>query len=79
MSQEMGGEAVEVIVGAMDKYQSTKNYEAAALFIKNSMDKRFGLCWHCAIGEGFGFDITCQHRYCLYVFYGVVGIVVYKC
>ena len=79
MPTEMGSETLEVITMSIDKFQSTKNYEAAALLIKNTLDKKFGLTWHCAIGEGFGFDITCQHRYLIYVFYSGTGVLCYKC
>lgn len=53
--------------------------QAAAQLIKNSMDKKFGAYWHCAIGEGFGFDITYQQRNMIYVFYGSIGVLTYKC
>ena len=79
MPQEMATETLEVITMAVDKFQTAKNYEAAALLIKNTLDKRFGLTWHCSVGEGFGFDITCQNRYLIYVFYGSVGVLCYKC
>ena len=52
---------------AMDKYMQVKNFEAAAKLIKDTMDKKFGAVWHCAIGEGFGFDITYQQRNMIYV------------
>ena len=43
------------------------------------MDKKFGAMWHCAIGEGFGFDITYQQRNMIYVYYGKIGILLFKC
>ena len=79
MANEMQQEAIKVITMAMDKFNVSKNYEAAAVLIKNTLDKKFGLTWHVGIGEGFGFDITCQHRFMMYVFYGSVGVVCYKC
>ncbi|GMI23542.1 hypothetical protein TrCOL_g11281 [Triparma columacea] len=79
MPQEMATETLEVITMAVDKFLNNKNYEAASLLIKNTLDKKFGLTWHCAVGEGFGFDVTCQNRYLIYVFYGNVGVVCYKC
>ncbi|GMI27123.1 hypothetical protein TeGR_g8037 [Tetraparma gracilis] len=63
----------------MQKLMSRPLIKAAALLIKNTLDKRFGLTWHAAVGEGFGFDITCQNRYLIYVFYGSVGVLCYKC
>lgn len=52
--------------------------KAAAQLIKNSMDKKFGASWHCAIGEGFGFEITYQQRNMIYVFYGQIGVLTFK-
>ena len=46
--------------------------------IKNTMDKKFGSTWHCIIGEGFGFDVTCQRKYLLHIYYGCTGVLCYK-
>ncbi|GFH51384.1 Dynein light chain 4, axonemal [Chaetoceros tenuissimus] len=78
MPTEMGGEAVEIITMAIDKHQAKKNYESAAQMIKNTMDKKFGSTWHCIIGEGFGFDVTCQRKYLLHIYYGCTGVLCYK-
>jgi len=43
------------------------------------MDKKFGVSWHVAVGEGFGFDITFQQSHLLYAFYNEVGVVIFKC
>jgi dynein light chain 4 len=53
--------------------------QAAAQLIKATMDKKFGASWHCVIGEGFGFDITYQSKNMVYVYYGTIGILAYKC
>ena len=95
MSMEMSMESMEIITMAVDKHQSTKNYEviykctlfmlvltkikAAAQLIKTTMDKKFGAAWHCVIGEGFGFEITYQAKNMVYVYYGSIGILAYKC
>jgi len=79
MSTEVANEALEVITMSVDKHQATKNYEAAAQLIKSSLDKKFGSTWHCCIGEGFGFDITYQSKNCVYVYYGTVGVLAFKC
>jgi len=78
MPSEIGNEAVEIIAMAVDKFQNSKNYEAAAQLVKNTMDKKFGLSWHCVIGEGFGFNVTCQQSHLLHVYYGQTGILCYK-
>jgi dynein light chain 4 len=79
MTLEMQQEAMEIVVMSVDKFQSTKNYEASAQLIKSTMDKKFGSSWHVAIGEGFGFDITYQEKNMIYVYYGALGILCYKC
>lgn len=53
--------------------------QAAAQLIKTTMDKKFGAAWHCVIGEGFGFEITYQAKNMVYVYYGSIGILAYKC
>ena len=73
-------EAVEIVTMQIDKYQSSKNWEAAARTIKEMMDKKFGQYWHCCIGEGFGFNMTYQQRNLLFMYYGEkLGILLYKC
>ena len=42
------------------------------------MDKKFGTTWHCVMGEGFGFEISCHQRYLLHVYYGQTGILCFK-
>mmetsp|Transcript_75188 Transcript_75188/g.147595 ORF Transcript_75188/g.147595 Transcript_75188/m.147595 type:complete len:91 (+) Transcript_75188:36-308(+) len=79
MSSEMASESMEVITMAIDKHAQTKNYEAAAQLIKAGLDKKFGAAWHCVIGEGFGFDITYQAKNMIYIVYGTIGILAYKC
>ena len=76
MPTEMGHEAVEIVTMGLDKHG--KNYEAASSFVKQSLDKKYGSSWHCAIGEGFGFDITCQRKFLLHVYYGKVAALCYK-
>lgn len=78
MPTEMGAETVEIITMAVDKFQATKNYESAAQLVKNTLDKKFGSTWHCVMGEGFGFDITCQRKFLLHVYYGQAAILCYK-
>jgi len=77
--QECVQEAIEVTTMAMDKFISKKDYDGAAKAIKDQMDKKFGTLWHCAIGEGFGFDVTYQQKNMMYIYYGQVGILIYKC
>lgn len=108
MPTEMGNEAVEVCTMALDKFQASHDYEGASVLIKNTLDKKFGASWQCAVGEGFGtsgdmlhflvsqcfleaskmpsfsstiflgFDISCQQKFLLHLYYGKVGILCYK-
>jgi len=78
MPTEMGNEAVEVCTMALDKFNANRDYEGASVLIKNTLDKKFGASWQCAVGEGFGFDISCQQRYLLHVYYGKVSILEWK-
>ena len=79
MTMEMATESMEIITMSVDKFQNTKNYESAAQLIKTTMDKKFGASWHVAIGEGFGFVITYQSKNMVYVYYGQIGVLCYKC
>ncbi len=79
MTLEMSTEAMEIITMSVDKHAATKNYEASAQLIKTTLDKKFGAAWHCVIGEGFGFEITYQAKNMVYVYYGSIGILAYKC
>lgn len=82
MSHEKMSESLDVITQAVEK-QATKvtdrNWEAAAQTIKTSMDKKFGAAWHVVVGEGFGFEMTFQSTNMIYVFFGNVGVLAYKC
>ncbi|KAL7435825.1 hypothetical protein ACHAXH_004363 [Discostella pseudostelligera] len=78
MPTEMGNEVVEVCTTALDKFQASRDYESASILIKNTLDKKFGASWQCAIGEGFGFDIGCQQKFLVHLYYGKVGILCYK-
>lgn len=79
MTVEMELEAMEIITMAADKHVPSKNYEACGQMIKTAMDKKFGAAWHCAIGEGFGFDVTFQAKNMIYLYYGSIGVLVFKC
>ena len=78
MPTEMGNEVVEVCTMALDKFNSNRDYEGASLLIKNTLDKKFGTSWQVAVGEGFGFDISCNRSNLLHLYYGNVGILCYK-
>ena len=78
MPTEIGNEAVEVCTIALDKFNANSDLESASVLIKNTLDKKFGSSWQVALGEGFGFDISCQQKYLLHLYYGKVGVLCYK-
>jgi dynein light chain 4 len=43
------------------------------------MDKKFGAAWQCVIGEGMGFDVSYQAQNMIFLYYGSIGIIAYKC
>ena len=52
----------------------------ACKFVKDSMDRQFGPCWHCVMGEGFSFEITRQAKTTLYMYYaGKIAVLLFKC
>ena len=78
MPLEMKTEVTEIVEMAISKAIPTRNWEGAAATIKQTLDKKFAPTWHCAIGEGFGYEITYQTRNMCYLFVQDVGILLYK-
>ena len=77
MPDEMRTEAKETVVTALEKFPD--NYEAAAKFVKNLMDKKFGASWHCIIGEGFSFEVTYELKHLMYMYFGgYIAALVFK-
>ena len=77
MPEEMKAEAKDTVVNAIEKYSD--NYEMAAKFVKDQMDKKFGSPWHCVVGEGFGFDVTYELKHLMYMFHkGFIAVVIFK-
>ncbi len=52
--------------------------KAAAKYIKESMDKKCGTAWHVVVGEGYGFEVTHESKNVLYLFFGNVGVLIWK-
>ena len=77
MPEEMKTEAKDTVVLALERFSD--NYELAAKFVKEQMDKKFGSPWHCVMGEGFGFEITYELKHLMYLFHrGSVAVVIFK-
>eukprot|EP00919_Chromeraceae_sp_WS-2016_P073946 GHVR01174910.1.p1 GENE.GHVR01174910.1~~GHVR01174910.1.p1 ORF type:complete len:106 (+),score=22.36 GHVR01174910.1:41-358(+) len=82
MDSEKSTEVIDIISGAIDKCSTPAgiNAEAACRMIKDSLDKAYGALWHCAIGEGFAFDVTAQDGTLIYCFYqGNLAVLCFKC
>ena len=70
MSEDHRTDAVEVVTTAIDKFSASQDYENAARYIKDMLDKRMGQPWHVVVGQHFSFDITYEEGNLLYVFWG---------
>lgn len=47
--------------------------------IKNHLDDRLGTPWHVVVGESFGFEITSEGGDLMFVYYGSLAIMAWKC
>jgi dynein light chain 4, axonemal len=78
MSSDLQSESMDLIVSALDKTRN--NYELAARLIKEAMERKFGACWHCCVGEHFGAECTHQQGHSLHMYYqGQVAVLLFKC
>ncbi|KER24325.1 dynein light chain type 1 [Opisthorchis viverrini] len=78
MYEDMKAEVTELCVTGCEKFPTDN--EAAARFVKENVDKKFGSAWHVLIGEDFGFEITHEVNNLLYMFSGGnLAILVWKC
>jgi dynein light chain 4 len=77
MTDEMKSECKDMVASAIEKFPD--NYEQAAKFVKDTMDKKFGSPWHCVIGEGFGFEITYELKHLMFMYHrGFIAVVIFK-
>lgn len=82
MREDVQQEATEIISSAIEKYVKNErlDMEAAAKMIKDQMDKSMGPSWHCVIGQGFTFEISCQKSNVMYMYYaGKTAVLLWKC
>ena len=47
--------------------------------IKKELDLKFGAAWHVVIGESFSFEVTFEAEDLIYLFYGSLAILAWKC
>jgi len=50
----------------------------SAELIKRGFDSLFGACWHCVVGEEFGFNLDHEANMVYYLLYGSFAIIVWK-
>lgn len=68
MPDDMKQEAMEVCTTATEKFSD--NYEQAARFVKEHLDKKFDPSFQVVIGESFGHAIIYQKKTLLLMFAG---------
>jgi len=80
MNPEMQGEVQDVIVSGIENNSAQRlNVEAAAKYIKENLDRKFGPSWHCILGEGYACDLHMQEKTMMYMFYnGKIAVIVFK-
>ena len=77
MPEEMKSEAKDTVANAFEKHPD--NYELAAKFVKEQMDKKFGSPWHVVMGEAFGYDISYESKHLMFMFMrGYTAVVIFK-
>ena len=77
MTEDMLQDAIELCVSGCERFP--KNKEGAAKDIKDQMDIRYGRGWSVVVGEGFSFEVTYTINNILYMFFGDLGICVWRC
>ena len=65
---------------AAEKLPMERNNQAAALHIKEALDKKMNGPFNVIVGESFSMEIVHVQKTLLYMFYGgYVAVLVYKC
>ncbi len=70
-------EALDIVLNACEKFPWDSS--RIAQYIKTQLDDRLGASWHVAAGEAFSFELAFEGDSLLYLFYGSLGIVAWKC
>jgi len=77
MDEIMQNEVVEFSMTACEKHAA--NYQMACKVIKTYMDGKFGLYWHCIVGEGYGFEVEYETDHLLHMYFGGnISILIWK-
>jgi hypothetical protein len=78
LDPEIVSDVQDAVAMVVDKCQASQNWEEACKQLKIVMDKKCGAPWQVAMGEGFGFDVTHTRSNMIYIYYGKVGVLMYK-
>ena len=77
MSRDNKEDAMDVIMNACERYSWDSTRISG--HVKKNLDDRLGAAWHVIVGETFSFEVTFESDFFIYVFYGSLGIVAWKC
>uniref|UniRef100_A0A060T294 Dynein light chain n=1 Tax=Blastobotrys adeninivorans TaxID=409370 RepID=A0A060T294_BLAAD len=75
MEQSMQEAVVELALQAVEKFTLEKDIAA---MIKKDLDQRFGVTWHCIVGQNFGSFVTHETKHFIYFYVGNLAILAYK-
>ena len=80
MPEEMRADVKDTVANAVEKVVETGGtYDQAAKYVKEQMDKKFGPPWHCVMGEGFAYEITCESKHLMFLYLkGYIAVVIFK-
>ena len=70
-------EALDIILSGLDRFPWEN--QSVAEYVKQKLDRRLGASWHVVVGEGYSFDVGYESTGIIYLFYGSLGILAFKC
>ncbi len=70
-------EALDIIIVACEG--SPWSNEAICQTVKSRLDDKFGASWQVAVGETYSFDVSYDADFLIYVYYGSLAILAWKC
>ena len=68
---------MEIILSGVERHPWEN--KSIAVYVKEQLDKRLGASWHVIVGEAYSFDVGFEADGLLYLFYGSLGILAFKC
>lgn len=77
MSEQLKDDALKIIVSACEAHEG--NFELAAQQIKQKLDEYSGKFWHVCVGEAYGFKVEHDNGKIIYLLFGNIGVVIWKC